>query len=298
MAKQAVIKLRSLRSRWRLDGATVVMVALIGGIVIQGLAAGGHPLPPSPPPCSPDGFCYPKVDSWGYNKTRWRAWPGEDPAVVPTPVDELVPEEPPLPPFDRPEPRDEDRRGPARPVPVVRGLLQDPTGPVDPAVPFDPAVPDQPPLDGVPAVPFGEEPAQPFQEPQIGPAQDDFFPDFNQQGQMGPRSDSDDSPPALPSGLRAALQTKSTRQHSQSATHHAAPHGEALIRTTGPAVSLPAVAANAKLGGPTDLKHLGWDQTGASSIRLVNPAAADIVYSEDAEEQLQQALYIEASDQD
>jgi hypothetical protein len=42
------------------------------------LQAGTHVAPPSPPPCTIDGACYPKHETWGHYGQRWRPWPGVD----------------------------------------------------------------------------------------------------------------------------------------------------------------------------------------------------------------------------
>src|SRR5262245_6663510 len=34
--------------------------------------------PPVPPPCCPDGNCYPNQEYWGHYPGRWRQWPGAD----------------------------------------------------------------------------------------------------------------------------------------------------------------------------------------------------------------------------
>ena len=131
MGKRVVFKQHRVGLAASSSFARFWFLALATGMVVQSLALGGKPLPPSPPPCAPDGACYPKRDTWGYNVTRWRAWPGEDP-VVPTPVDVLPPdEEIPLRPLERPDPRDEDLRGPRRPAPAIRAVPVDPTMPMD-----------------------------------------------------------------------------------------------------------------------------------------------------------------------
>ncbi len=41
----------------------------------------------TPPPCSPDGVCLPRPQTFGWYQTRWRTFPGDVAAAGPTPAD-------------------------------------------------------------------------------------------------------------------------------------------------------------------------------------------------------------------
>ena len=92
-----------------------VLALLLAGS--ETLSYGVGNLPPTPCPCTADGVCRPKRDSWGHYETRWRTWPGDPASQEPTQADGAAPsrdELRSLPPFETPLPEQEDLRGPAK----------------------------------------------------------------------------------------------------------------------------------------------------------------------------------------
>lgn len=60
---------------------TIWLTAICGAIMLIGwissLSRANPPAPrPYPRPCP--NVCYPNVQNWGYNETKWRKWPGEE----------------------------------------------------------------------------------------------------------------------------------------------------------------------------------------------------------------------------
>ncbi len=94
----------------RLSGIAACVVLLCVGTAN---ATGVRPALPCP--CEADGICYPNRAEWGHYQTSWRRWPGDTPAGADaeTQAEEQLKEE--LDPFLRPDPVDEDLRGPAKP---------------------------------------------------------------------------------------------------------------------------------------------------------------------------------------
>jgi hypothetical protein len=151
---------------------------LLVGILVDGaLAAGaGAPLidPQTPPACSPDGYCYPKRETWGYYQGRWRRWPGDLASQAET---ELGPEElmrPDLRPYVTPLPTEEDLASPPptqRPpvIPPIAPPSEEgaPAGPT--ATPPTTGVPPQslPPLDFDAPPEQDSPPSMPFELPQL-----------------------------------------------------------------------------------------------------------------------------------
>jgi hypothetical protein len=149
--------------------AASVLALLLSGFESQSYGVG--PLPPTPCPCSADGVCRPNRATWGYSRTRWRAWPGEEQlGQQPTPVDGTTAgegDDQPLPPFETPLPEQEDLRGQAKEKSKRATADEANEGAADPD-----------PLQGIPGIPG-----------------------FDPEGRVFP---DDDAPPALPASLRQA----------------------------------------------------------------------------------------------
>lgn len=183
-----------------------------------------------PPPCSADGICYPKPETFGFHRTRWRRWPGDEATgPAPTPAEATEGDEL-LQPFDTPAPELEDQQAPP-PIEDDPGAESDEPDDELPPLEIDlPPLPDRPPLnqpfappppadeDGPPGLPFGMNSAA---GPTIGwrtrgdtgePADRDatpLLPDFPEEAPpRGERVESarlprpaGDAPPALPNGF-------------------------------------------------------------------------------------------------
>jgi len=141
--------------------------------------------PDAPCPCAADGVCRPKRATWGYSRTRWRTWPGEEAAQQPTRADGAPGSDPsePLVPYETPPADQEDLRGPAKAK--VDRSNDDAEGDV-------------------------EEPASLLPSPDAIPA---FDPQSNEMFEVPPM---EDAPPALPASLRqAALQLSRPKRVAQ-----------------------------------------------------------------------------------
>jgi hypothetical protein len=107
--------------------------------------------PPSPPPCGPDGNCYPNEGEWGYYPNRWRQWPGVNlkptpETKAPTPAEQLGPN---LTPYETPSPEEEDEAAP--PSTTKAEQPETPPGPLGPQSTTEGA---QPPSGAVPGGPL------------------------------------------------------------------------------------------------------------------------------------------------
>ncbi len=117
----------------------------------------------TPSPCTADGGCTPNRATFGFNKTRWRRWPGDADTTGPTPADATAGDSL-LTPFDTPSPEDEDQQAPP-PIEDDPGVEEGDESPlleIDlPPLPehrFD--VPAAPAEDEPPALPFGSAPTR------------------------------------------------------------------------------------------------------------------------------------------
>lgn len=130
----------------------------------------------TPPPCTAEGGCYPKRNTFGFTKTKWRRWPGanyggEGPEAAGPAGD--------LPAIEAPTPMDEDKRSP----PAIEDVAS-PEDEEEGNTGFDPPTPRPPAFDrDLPGVEIDLPP----------------LPEINQPGFRGapPR---DGGPPALPFG--------------------------------------------------------------------------------------------------
>jgi hypothetical protein len=280
------------------------------------MAFGPGSSPRVAPPCSPDGACIPRRETWGWYQTRWRTFPGD---VLGKPTE---PQGPP----EGVQPGDEIR-GPQLPPVGEEGLMGPRGGPRAggaPAPGIEGAAPDTilPPVEGAPTE------GQPAAEPGVEP-EPDAIPDLepfgaappqapawlidavgrsgnvelpavdaspsNVDGELmpagvteptfdGPNLHGDDAPPALPQALRRTAAGMSAA--SAAATH----------RTV---LSVPATLLQPTSVRPVDLPPADRGIVTASAerplgIALINPAAAVAVAPEGVG--LQQAIYYEATD--
>jgi hypothetical protein len=299
--------------------ARALAPAALVGLMWGAAPAGTHPGSPAriADPCSPDGTCLPRWETYGWYQTRWRPFPGDVVGGTPTPAEQ-----------EEPEVEEDAVGGPTLPGPNEEGLMgptpyegpgvlpgavaPDGTSPEGaapggaapeggPAVPPAGAVPTpeigpQPGEAADPLDPFGAAPPAPpawmaetvegaSYTPPAAPAI--VNPAALETSEMllpvldGPNLNGDDAPPALPASLQNVLGLTSPRpawSTTAAATTLAQPPSVRLQAR--PAVDGAVVPASAEttLGMP-----------------LINPAAA--LASEPGEEGLQQAIYIEASDQ-
>ena len=277
------------------------------------LAAGSAPIPP----CSPDGVCLPNYESWGWYQTRWRPFPGDSIAGVPTAAEEGAEEgqEDTLRGPELPTAAEEGQVGPesrpgggsGRPAPTLP--TTEGPGPADEAPPEAGAAPGadgaEPPVDVMPQPgdaapdalpdptapidPFGAAPPPPpawmietasFEPlPAVGAATPTTAgPTFND----APNMLGDDAPPALPADLQDLFGAAASRPTwLQSAAAPIVLAQPANVRAAHPASGQGVVQTSAEM-------PLG--------IHLINPASAVSAPADAAG--LQQAIYFEASDLD
>lgn len=296
--------------------------ALAPTIVVGSLcavaAATTHPGTPTrvAPPCSPDGHCLPRYETWGWYPTRWRTFPGDlppgtpteaGPAEGPSPAEELQgPQTPEMMQEGQAGPQLRSRSGGGAASPTLPGEIGLPSldeGAEGAVPPVDnPAQPeiDLPAGDGS-ALPDGE-----FQPGLVDPfsASPPTPPDWMLQNaayaadeaaaedgsveaasfiESAPNMQGDDAPPALPAGLQN-LFSASVRRGG----------GGAMSLAPGAV----ALAQPASVRGPVQRKAGGQVMQASAEtavgIQLINPASA--VTQQPGEGGLQQAIYFEASD--
>ncbi len=234
------------------------LAAIMLGLTIVSSAGAHGPLPATPCPCAADGMCYPNRGTWGNYTTNWRPWPGDTIGLTPTP-EAVSPElQQELPIFLRPQPDQEDLRGPAKPQ----------------RTPADES-----------AAPGGEQPADGFED---APVDDGLeIPGFGPQGGLQPLPQIEDGPPALPRSLSQALRmAPNTQVNLQQNTVPKATVNVNPVTASRP-LSSNVPVANSRYVTPTS-------GTTAHNIELGNPAAAKVQKTMDQD--LQQAIYFEASD--
>jgi hypothetical protein len=294
--------------------------ALAPTIVVGSLcavaAATTHPGTPTrvAPPCSPDGYCMPRVETWGWYPTRWRTFPGDIPPGTPTeagpaegtsPAEELQgPQTPEMMEEGQAGPQLRSREGAGAAAPTLPGDINLPSldegaegalPPVD-----DRAQPeaDFPAGDGA-AAPEGE-----FQPGMVDPfsASPPTPPDWMMQDaafaadaavedgsaetasfiESAPNMQGDDAPPALPAGLQN-LFSASVRRGA----------GAMSLAPSAVALAQPASVRSA-MQRKTDGQVMQASSETPVGIQLINPASA--MTQQPGEGGLQQAIYFEASD--
>jgi hypothetical protein len=247
--------------RKRNSGLTdISLAAIMLGLTIVSSSGAIGPLPATPCPCAADGMCYPNRGTWGNYTTNWRVWPGESIGLTPTPAavgPELQQE---LPIFLRPQPDQEDLRGPAKSQSAAAPAAES-------------------------AAPGGEQPAEEAEE---APANDGLeIPGFGPQGSLQPLPQIEDGPPALPRSLSHALPTQPNTQINL--RHNA--FAKATVNVNPVTASRPLSTSVAVAHSPYVTPTAGIS---ANNIQLGNPAAAKVQKTMDQD--LQQAIYFEASD--
>ncbi len=232
------------------------------------LSYGGSCQPPTPSPCAADGVCRPKADSWGHYETRWRSWPGEPMSQRPTSAGRGPDGKAQgLAPFELPKPEQEDLRGPVKNKSDKKKKATDiPTPAIEVPVMEIPA-----------GEPVPDVPAEPADALQIFEPQSSTQPEAPGMAEV---PNTNDDPPVLPKSLRQAAQSLSVQS----------PRAQHQVRLQIPATVRPFASQ--------PIKQVNWHQptTSQASIQLINPASAIVV--EPGVENLQQAIYYEASDQD
>ncbi|HEX6964043.1 MAG TPA: hypothetical protein VF175_19400 [Lacipirellula sp.] len=136
---------------WVGDALTPVLGAGHGPIVNRGGAQ-------TPPPCSPDGVCVPRPQTFGVYQTRWRTFPGDVP--VPAPTEAEVREEEAREELGGPQPPAPKEEGLMGPTPMERGGAEEAEG--------APAEGDDPAAAGLGTLP-GEAPLGGFELPSVTP---------------------------------------------------------------------------------------------------------------------------------
>ncbi len=170
----------------------------------------------TPPPCTADGACTPNRATFGFNKTRWRRWPGDTDSAMPTPSDEATGDSL-LTPFDTPEPEEEDQQAPP-PIEDDPGFEEaDELPPLEIDLPPLPEqrldMPAARPLDDEPpALPFGAAPARSSMPSMASDSTLPALPTFDEPSRKSPvlrttpvslpnRHRKMNTPPALPEGF-------------------------------------------------------------------------------------------------
>jgi hypothetical protein len=180
-----------------------------------------------------------------------------------------------------PTPDKEDLRGPVRPTrPTAPGTAPDTV---------ETGIDELPPLPQNQAAPVeGEQPAEPAAEAAPGPLDNLDLPGFGPpQGLLQPLPQIEDGPPALPTALSQAI-----TMGSGSAIQPKSPTRAVAVDVPGPSASANQTRTLPKaVAGPSR-----FVTPAAASIELTNPAAKNVQKTMD--QQLQQAIYYEASDLD
>lgn len=265
----------------------VAFVTIVCAMVWSVDAWSGHPLdrrPPTPGPCGADGVCRPNQLTFGYNKTRWRPWPGsEQPSLQPTQADDIqLDSETRLDSMERPAPEKEDMRGPAKTRSADEADQLD-TG--DTMRPL-PEVNEQPPANPLPDLgPLPGEPPLPDLGPldERGPPPDanplpenDFFDQPNLEGRFRAPARPNDAPPALPQSLQAAR--PSAKHVAQRRRIVAMPSTLPVVEAKQPAISQPRLLQ--EVGHqPLPLVVPAVAQQPSAGIKLVNPASTGVMPS-------------------
>jgi hypothetical protein len=304
----------------------LVVGGLCAALTASSFAGGGGPIPP----CSPDGVCLPRYETWGWYETRWRPFPGDSIAGTPTEAQQREAAEgddrenlggPQLPSSSQetqigPEkPARSGARAPAPTLPSAEGA-----GPAIPAVPEGAGAVPAPEGGVLPGDPAGEGVAPPVDAvPQPGPG---ALPETT----PSPIDPFGASPPAPPSWMVEQTSFEPLPPTGNSAPADVVPLPPAepvnlesddappelptgLQALLGPSVGRPAWSATSGnavvLAQPVQVRPAparaidrGVVQTSAEAplgIQLINPASA-IAPAAD-ESGLQQAIYFEASDQ-
>lgn len=223
--------------------------------------------------CAADGICRPKRTTWGHYDTRWRSWPGEPPrrttsGASQTPEEADDPQN--LPEYELPTPEQEDLRVP----PKSKKKKDD-----------DESSEEELPVEMPGAAPFGlpaEEPAQLLPGPEAAPAEEDGF-DLDPFGVLPEVPPMEDAPPALPASLRQAAAPKRMPRVAQSQRRPI----PGVTQTVAQGLNItPEMLAQ-------PVRQVSWNQP--ASMPVINPAAA--IQTSAASEPLQQAIYIESTDQ-
>ena len=107
----------SPRLKLRAAASPLVLAGVLWGSATPMADAFG-PHTQTPPPCSPDGACLPKWDTYGFYQARWRPFPGDAITAAPTPAGDE----------GEPQPGD-DLGGPQPPSPSRESAL----GPIRPS---------------------------------------------------------------------------------------------------------------------------------------------------------------------
>jgi hypothetical protein len=302
------------RLRWQAAAQPLVLAGTL--LVSSGVEAlAGRP-PMSP--CSPDGTCIPNRPTWGVYQTHWRPYPGDVVRKEPTLAKEETAEKErekrdqemrgPL----LPAPKEETETGPKKPEPGAEGVEEAPAE-VAPAVeaPAMEAPAGEAPADAAPAPqepaeadPFGAQPpalpqrlaertagapnvaSEPLTQDQRNRGADSATiaprptprPGVKQAAVIG-----EDQPPVLPASLIEFARSGGKSRVVPAAARLALP----------PSVQPSAKAPEAGVRSDADVNPASAEAP--LGIQLVNPAEARI--AEPGAEEVQQAIYFEASDQ-
>lgn len=302
----------------------LVVGGLYAAVTASSFAGGGAPIPP----CSPDGTCLPRYETWGWYETRWRPFPGDAIAGKPTEAERDAPDE-----GDQqqlrgpilPDAGEETQIGPERPTGANRRPAAPATTPAEGA---GPAIPGTPEGTGVAPVPAGEA------VPGVLPGEGGVLPPGGMLPQPGegtvpeaspetidPFGAAPPSPPSWmveqtsfeplneatgPAGFTLLPAAQPANLKADDAPPELPAGLQAMLGRTGgqPAWS-PTGSRTVALAQPIQVRPVrsnsmdrGVVQTSAEAplgIQLINPASAIAPVAD--ESGLQQAIYFEASDQ-
>jgi hypothetical protein len=278
----------------------------------------------TPPPCSPDGHCVPRPETFGWYQTRWRRFPGDPYGVAPTPAEagadvEQEREERTLGGPQLPKAAEEAQVGPPRParsndqrdVPAATPPAEAPPGGAPPAAPAEGPGPAAPPAaaprnDAAPGTQplpdLGAPP--PLGEPSADDVTDPFSAAPRRPINSNPEGFGDAQPPTseiaeqsspafsapirhredAPPPLPASLQRVSQTMPT--------PATQSAVLSSLPPLQQPSSIA-ARQAGPSPIARVNYQTS--TSPRVEQAAGTSEPHGNS---QLEQALYYEASDQD
>ncbi|TWT78499.1 hypothetical protein Pla123a_12910 [Posidoniimonas polymericola] len=168
---------------------------------------------PTPPPCSAEGGCHPRRETFGYYRTKWGRWPGDYDEPTGRPGERTV-----LPDTLIPKPTEEDRAAPPPSEPKDEGADGQDRG--EGARELD--LPTLPPIPGGPGAQPGPAPNSQPAPGNDGPPGLPPLPGFGPPPGIGappstgvrpqarPTRNAHDMPPALPAGFASLLGGRGT----------------------------------------------------------------------------------------
>jgi hypothetical protein len=202
----------------------------------------------TPPPCSPDGVCLPRPQTFGWYQTRWRTFPGDVAVKPPTPAEGEDPSRPRE--LSGPQPPSATEEGQAGPSPLSREGAGAEGAPPEGEAPEDAAGAGLGTLPGEGALPGLDLPGLgvpiPAPDAEGAPAGEGATPDDGAApgaSPLDPFGPSGAAPPAPPAWIRAAAVQRGALQESAFEPLPVVEYAPAIDPTTGVVVpTLPAEA--------------------------------------------------------